>query len=112
MVLSGVSEMPLLVIMAILLISTSNFSYASGTMSPNINSSTIAYQHPELEFLMDSETSRRVLGAIRFSTTASRNPNRAAFCGRGRYRSCTGPPSNGPPKDTCATYKRNCPINR
>ncbi|PON33549.1 hypothetical protein PanWU01x14_351880 [Parasponia andersonii] len=111
----GLFKMLLLMmtIMVILLSNTSNYySYASGTVSPSVNSTAIAYQDLEMEFLMDSETSRRVLAPIRFQTAGTSNPNNAALCGRGRYRSCTGNPSKGPVKDNCATYKRNCPINR
>ncbi|PON39470.1 hypothetical protein TorRG33x02_342590 [Trema orientale] len=104
----------MVVIMMAILIDTSTNGVTGTTSPPNINgTSTIAYQDVDLEFVMDSEISRRFLQtSINFQTARTSDPNKAALCGRGRYRSCTGSASPGPIKDTCSTYKRNCPINR
>ena len=103
-----------MVLMVGIVLNTCN-NGVTAIVSPNINSTsnTIADQDVDLEFQMDSEINRRVLQtSINFQTAGTSNPNQAALCGRERYRSCTGSPSPGPVKDSCSTYKRNCPINR
>ncbi|KAL6338412.1 hypothetical protein AAG906_020496 [Vitis piasezkii] len=65
---------------------------------------------PEEEFLMGSETNRRMLSTIHY-TDGSKFPKKpAASCGQGKgYRTCL-PRGNkgGKPKQKCGDYTRDC----
>ncbi|KAJ9697436.1 hypothetical protein PVL29_009315 [Vitis rotundifolia] len=64
---------------------------------------------PEEEFLMGSETNRR-LRALQPATSNTFNPKRAALpCGRGKgYRICLPRGNKKVSNDHCGMYKRDC----
>lgn len=68
----------------------------------------IADQYSELELLMDSEASRRIL-ADGYYTDSSESANTAASCGR-PYPTCGGPGTGAPIGENCdaSSFNRNC----
>ncbi|XVF81709.1 hypothetical protein PTKIN_Ptkin15bG0177300 [Pterospermum kingtungense] len=95
--------------MVTLLLDTSQTG-AKGSLVEELSGTTIIADNMELEFLMDSEISRKLASSPCPYTNASKNPKRPASCGRGKqYPQC--PPCPNPHvvrPQHCGPYTRGC----
>ncbi|XWS36832.1 hypothetical protein CRYUN_Cryun20dG0119500 [Craigia yunnanensis] len=98
-----------IIIMVMLLLDTSQPG-ANGSFLKELSGTTIIADNMELEFLMDSEISRKLVSISSRVTYRSLNRYKAVTdCDRGKYGSCLPPPNppHGPPQ-RCSTYTRKC----
>ncbi|GMN68623.1 hypothetical protein TIFTF001_037676 [Ficus carica] len=94
------------------LMDTSKCKASSGTILWRSNGTNIiAYQEdPEMEFQMESETSRRILAQQIFVTSGALRPDQASNCGQPRNRPyrCGGRASGSKPRNCKDIYDRGC----
>ncbi|KAH1129393.1 hypothetical protein J1N35_000771 [Gossypium stocksii] len=107
----GCSSLEILITVMVLLATTTQ-SGSSGSFVKELISTTVIADNMELEFLMDSEISRKLATEPNYLTIAALDANKkAAMCGRIPYSPCLGKPGNPKKPDNCRPteiYNRNC----
>ncbi|MBA0875591.1 hypothetical protein Goshw_018866 [Gossypium schwendimanii] len=109
-----------ILITATVLLETTTQSGSSGSFVNDLSSATVIANNMELEFLMDSEVSRKLATEPNYLTIAALDASKkAVMCDRLPYLSCVGKPGNPKMPNNCGPtviYNRNyffliCTVN-
>ena len=95
-----------ILIMVMLLLNTSQPG-ANGSFQKELSGTTIIADNMELEFLMDSEISRKLVSRSPQVTDFIFNSGKTK-CGRIRYPTCLPKRGNPTIGEKCVVYKRGC----